>query len=303
MVLNSLFPVFFLLVVGVILKRYHLTEDTFLKTSDRLVYYIFFPVLLFWKIGGAQSSGGMEMNLCLSALCTVPIMFILSIVAVRVLKASDYKAGSFSQACYRFNTYIGMAIVINALGDEGVRYFGIMISLVIPVINMLAVSTLNWFSGTGFAIRERFWIMGKALISNPLILACLAGILYANSINRFPLFLENTFQLMTSVSLPLALLSIGGTLSFNGLKDHIKLSLISSLFKLCLLPVIGYFLLKSFQVSGTPFTVGMIYFSLPTATSIYVLSSQLNSDTELASASIVVSTVLSFFSLTMALII
>ncbi|MFZ0447992.1 MAG: hypothetical protein WAL98_02010 [Desulfatiglandaceae bacterium] len=42
-------------------------------------------------------------------------------------------------------------------------------------------------------------------------------------------------------------------------------------------------------------------FALPTSTAIYILSSQLNSDTELASASVVLSTILSFASLTVAL--
>jgi predicted permease len=45
----------------------------------------------------------------------------------------------------------------------------------------------------------------------------------------------------------------------------------------------------------------MIFFCLPTSTAIYVLSSQMNSDTELASASIVVSTLFSFVTLSVAL--
>jgi predicted permease len=46
----------------------------------------------------------------------------------------------------------------------------------------------------------------------------------------------------------------------------------------------------------------MIFFTLPASTAIYVLSSQLNSDTELASSSIVISTLLSFFPLSVALL-
>jgi malonate transporter len=39
----------------------------------------------------------------------------------------------------------------------------------------------------------------------------------------------------------------------------------------------------------------MLFFALPTSPAIIVLSSQLNSDTEFASAAIVLSTMLSFF--------
>jgi len=47
LVINSLLPVFVLLGIGVILRRYGITSDAFLKTSDRLVYYIFFPAMPF----------------------------------------------------------------------------------------------------------------------------------------------------------------------------------------------------------------------------------------------------------------
>jgi hypothetical protein len=60
MVLNSLFPVFVMILFGSLLKRWRLTDEVFLKTADKLAYYIFFPALLFWKIGGASAalSGG-----------------------------------------------------------------------------------------------------------------------------------------------------------------------------------------------------------------------------------------------------
>jgi predicted permease len=46
----------------------------------------------------------------------------------------------------------------------------------------------------------------------------------------------------------------------------------------------------------------MLFFAQPTSTAIYILSSQLNSDTELASAVIVLSTLLSFGSMALVLL-
>lgn len=301
MILNNLFPVFSLLIIGVLLKKYKLTGEAFFQTSDRLIYYIFFPALLFWKIGSAESPVDVDVGYCMAALCALFIMFLLSVLAIKLLNISDFGAGSFSQSCYRFNTYIGMAVIMNALGDEGVRYFGILISFVIPFLNVLSVGILIWFSGKSFGLKQRLWMLGKALISNPLILGCIAGILYANSINHFPVFVENSLRLMTSVTLPLALLSIGSSLTFKVVTGHFKTATMASAIKLLVLPAAGYVLFSVFHVTGMPFRVGMIFFALPASTSIYILSSQLHSDTELASAAIVLSTVLSFFSLSVAL--
>ncbi len=103
-------------------------------------------------------------------------------------------------------------------------------------------------------------------------------------------------------AMPLAMLSVGAALSLAGIKDHFKLSLIASIFKLLVLPAIGFLMLTTFDVTGVAFKVGLIYFALPTSPALYFLSSQLNSDTELASAAIALSTILSFFSLSVALL-
>jgi len=302
MILDTLFPLFALLLLGSLLKKFQITNEAFLKTADKLVYYIFFPVMLFWKIGNSPSHGGLSLGLCLAGIFAVVLVFGLSLLFIRQSHLPGFQAGSFSQACYRFNTYIGMAIVMNSLGEPGVRYFGILVGFVIPLINVLAVSVLIWYSDQNLSMKKKIRFFARALISNPLILGCVAGLLVSRSGVVFPRVMNNTFSLMTSVTLPLALISIGGTLSFRGLACHTKVSLIAVCFKLLALPVVGFFMLKGFQVTGIPFKTGMIFFCLPTSTAIYVLSAQLNSDTELASAAIMLSTLFSFVSLSVALL-
>jgi predicted permease len=196
-----------------------------------------------------------------------------------------------------------MAVVMNSLGEEGVRYFGLLIGFAIPMINVLAVSTLIWFSGEKKNFLQHRNYLLKSLVSNPLILGCLAGLLFSRTGLSFPVFMDNTFNLMTSVTMPLALISIGGSLTLSGLKHNIHMVLTASVLKILVLPLLGAILLKLFSVTGIPFKVGMIFFSLPTSTAIYVLSAQLNSDSELASAIVMMTTLLSFFSLSAALLI
>jgi malonate transporter len=302
MVFNSLFPVFALILSGSLLKRFGLTDDVFLQTSDKLTYYIFFPLLLFWKIGSSSTALFSNSGLYKSVIFSVLIVYVLSTAFIILFKISDFKVGSFSQSCYRFNSYIGVAIVLSALGEEGIQHFGILIGMIIPVINVLCVTMLILFSGQKALPVQRMGQIIKGLISNPLILACISGIIYANLANGFPPYIDGTLQLCSYVALPLAMLSIGAALSIGSIKHHFKLSLIASVFKLLVLPVVGYLLLMKFGVTGIAFKVGLIYFALPTSPALYILSSQLNSDTELASAAIALSTILSFFSLSAALL-
>lgn len=302
-VLNAIFPIFILLFMGSLLKQFRITNETFLKTADKLVYFIFFPAMLFWKIGSSAPDKGVSVDLCTASILAVIIVYLLSLGAIRWFHIPGFQAGSFSQACYRFNTYIGMAIVMTALGESGIRYFGILIGFAIPIINVMAVSTLIWYSGKKKTPGQHATYLLKALVSNPLILGCAAGILFSRFQLSFPVFIDNTFRLMTSVTMPLALISIGGSLTLAGLRHNTKASFIAAVLKLLVLPVIGFLLLNLFSVTGIPFKAGMIFFTLPTSTAIYVLSAQLNSDTQLASAAIMLSTLLSFISLSAALLI
>ncbi len=301
-VLNSLFPIFVLLVLGSVLKKWGLTDSLFLKTSDRLIYYFFFPVMLFWKIGGASFEQGIDWNFCFASLLALMTMFGLSTLVIWLFRISPFQAGSFSQSCYRFNTYIGVAVILNSLGAEGMKYFGIVIGFAIPLINVFAVSLLIWFSGREIALSKRIAIAAKALIANPLILGCLVGIAYSSLVGGFPVFLNNSLSLISMVTLPLALISIGGSLSFAGVKENLSLSGLAACLKLVVLPAIGWLYFYLFNVTGIPFKVGMIFLTLPASTAIYVLSSQMNSDTELASSAIVLSTLLAFFSLSFVLL-
>jgi len=303
--LNALFPVLALIVFGWAVKRRQMTDEAFLRTSDRLVYFVFFPLMLFWKIGSAplQFNGNWR-YLPASALAVLAVCG-LSLLFIRLWPVAPFQAGSFNQGCYRFNTYIGMAVIINAFGEAGAQLYGILIGLIIPMVNVLCVSILIWYGGNNDdngARGSRLRLTLKHLLANPLIIACVAGIVYSRLIGAFPTPVDNTLKLMSQVTLPLALFSIGGSLTFANLRNNMTLALAAAAFKLAALPVLGLGLLWLFGVTGLAWKVSMLFFAQPTSTAIYILSSQLHSDTELASAVIVTSTLLSFGSMALVLL-
>lgn len=297
MVINALFPVIALMAVGAGIKRLHLLDTSFFSNSDKLVYYVLFPILLFWKIGGAPLEGEENWQYLTASALAVSAVFLLSILFIRLYPVASFKAGSFNQSCYRFNTYIGMAVVINLFGEKGVQLFSILVGLLIPCINVMSVSVLVWHSGKNESVARRLVSAFRKLLVNPLIIGCVAGLLYAWAVGDFPQYIDNSLQLMASTTLPLALFSIGAAISLACVKDNIVLAVVGAGFKLVALPLLGYVFLFLLGVHGLAWKVSMLFFSLPTSTAIYVLSSQLNSDTELASAAIALSTLFAFVSM------
>ncbi len=301
-VLDSVVPVFALIALGRLLTGLNLTDNEFFRTADRLVYFIFFPILLFWKIGTPTPGASVDWALIPIVLSAVFITFVASLVYVKALGVDDYQVGSFAQGCFRFSTYTGLAVIWNSVGEPGVRLFGVLIGFAIPLINVLSVAALTWYSGEGGSRGKKAQVMVRELAANPLIIACVLGIVYSRLETPFPKFLENSFNLMSMVALPLALLSIGGSLTFRGIRGNAGLALAASGFKLIFLPVVGYALMKGFGTSDLAFKVGMIYFALPTSPAIYILSSQLHSDLDVATATIVLSVLLSVVTLSVTLV-
>ncbi|WP_035216822.1 AEC family transporter [Desulfobulbus elongatus] len=299
--LDALFPVLALILFGAAAKHRRLIDGAFLRTSDRLVYFVFFPLMLFWKIGSAPLHVDDGWRSLSASILAVAAICGLSLLYIRWRPVAPFQAGSFNQGCYRFNTYIGMAVLINAFGEAGVQLYGILIGLIIPVVNVLCVAVLIWYD-TGDGTGNRLSTTVKNLVANPLILACVGGIVYARTVGSFPTPVDNTLKLMSQVTLPLALFSVGGSLTFASLRNNMGLALAAAGFKLAVLPLLGLICLWLFGVTGLAWKVSMLFFALPTSTAIYILSSQLHSDTELASAVIVVSTLFSFGSMALVLL-
>ena len=296
-VVNSILPVFMVIIAGRFLYYVNLTGDDFLQGADRLTYYFLFPVMLFWKTSSGDRVSGQDLLFSFVCIMVVFLVFLLGLAIIRFSRISRFQAGSFLQSCFRFNTYVGMALVITALSDECVRIFSILIGFVIPFINVISVAALITFSSREVSVREQLRIILKSLFTNPLIIACFSGMAASGLVGDFPDFMESTFRLVSYAALPVALISIGGGFHLKGIRVHMAAALGASAVKLLVLPAVGFVFL---QISGfsTPYLqTGMVFFSLPCATSIYILSSQLNSDTELASATIVLSTLFSFFTM------
>ncbi len=245
-ILDHVLPIFLLIWLGLGLCRLRLAGEEFFKTSDRLVYRVFFPAMLFREISHGLSGAGAT-----EALAAVPAVLLalfatwLLVLALRKpLGVAPFQTGSFAQLAIRFNAFIGMAVAQTALGAAGTASFAILIAAAIPFINLMMVGTLVWFSQASLSLPAKLRLLGRELLVNPLILGSVGGFLYSRLGLPLPVFLDQTLKLLSSITLPLALLSIGAGLSLARLRGDLRLSLLAGAGKFLCLPLLGYGLLR-----------------------------------------------------------
>lgn len=290
-------PVFFVMGLGYLIRRSELIDDRFLYQANRLIYFIGLPSLLFHKIATADFGATFNGRMVAGATAVMLSGLILSYsYAAWGRKYRKEDRGAFSQGAFRGNlAYIGLPIVFSAYGDEAFARAGMFMGCLVPVINLLSILALllphrNGSRRTGWS----FWY--RSLFSNPLILAALLGIVWSYWQLSLPKFIARSFSLTSSITLPLALLAIGGSFSLKKLQGDLVRATLASLFKVIGLPLLTIGIMLLLDVHGLDLGIAVLMAGAPAAAACTVLAQQLDGNTELAGSIILLSTLFSLIS-------
>jgi len=302
-IMNIVLPVFSVIALGWLLRRWQLIDAAFLKQTNKLVYYVCLPLLLFYKIGTADFFANFNGRLIIGSIAAVAITFVLSYLYTVVRNYPNKARGVFSQASFRGNiAYMGLAITLNAYGETGLTKAGILMGFLVPFLNLFAILALLWpHRGDGEQRGATFWVRQIAL--NPLIIASFLGIIWSFLDLPIPLVFERSLDIATGMTLPLALLAIGGGFSLEKLRGDLFKAALASCIKTIWMPILAAALLVSLGVQGMDLGIGVLIAGTPAATANYIMADQLKGDAELAGASVMLSTLLSAVTYTIALLI
>jgi predicted permease len=295
--LNVVLPVFLIVALGFVVRRIHFVDKSFLDKISHLAYYLAVPALLTWKIGTSSFDLNFNPALILGSFLAVVITAVSAYLLARVLRLPPREVGSFTQGSFWGNlTYIGLPILLAAYGEEGLQRGGMLIGFLSPFVNAAAVLTLT-LQLRGRLDWESVVYLRNAVVTNPVILSCMAGLLLSKFQVPFPVFAVNFLRFLSDLALPLALLAMGGNLSFEKIRKDYKATAFACFIKLVLMVLLGWLIYQKLGISGLDFKVGIVLLACPTAFTSYLFSTRLGADKSLISSDIVISTLLSMATL------
>jgi len=286
---------------GGCLRRFRFLDAGFIDAANSLVYYILLPALLFHEIGTTDFRQAFSGPLVVGGYAATLATFLLAFLLSRALRLDPSETGAFVQGSFRANlAYVGLPIVFSAVGHAGLRKAGIFLGLVVPLLNGLAIVSLigPHGGGKGEGIATTASRIGRQIATNPIILACLAGIAW--SVLKLPLpgMIERTLRLLTPATLPLSLLCLGGSFSFERARKGFAVAALAAFLKVCVLTGFGIALYRRMGLSGDDLRIGAIMLGCPTAVVTYVMAARLRGDTDLAGTIVIVSTAASAVTIT-----
>jgi malonate transporter len=293
-VLLALLPVTVLIAFGLVLRRLPgFGSEEFWSGAERLAYYCLLPVLLFTSVAEVDVA---HVPLArLAAALVIPTVFVsIGMAAARRVIARDLPGfTSVLQGGIRFNTYIALSLAASLFGSEGTAVAAIVAAILVPTVNI--VSSLGFeFLRTG---PNSLVALLRGIITNPLVLGCLAGAAANLTGVGLPTLAAAVLDPLAAASLPIGLLCVGAGLRPFSLGEQARAIIASTVIKLLVLPGLSLLSLLVFDVPAVPALVGMIFQSIATASSGYVMARQLGGDARLMAALIAGQTVVMLLTL------
>jgi malonate transporter and related proteins len=276
-------PNFLLILCGTALARRFGYSRVFWETLEKLVYYVLFPALLFRTLMRADINLATTRNYVFAGAMVMLAGIALSALGRFLPRVSAPLFAGCFQCGFRFNSYLGLAVVGAVSGKEGVTLLAILMGFLVPVANIASVVALSKHAGG-------FW---REIIRNPLIISTASG-LAANLVGlKLPFVIDNTLELLGVAALPAGLLSVGAALKLTSTREAPLAQAWWLSVKLLLLPVVAFAVAQWLKLNSVQTLALIAWAALPTASSAYILAARMGVDPKPVAAQITLQTLLS----------
>ncbi len=290
--LNVTAPILILLILGITFRRTGFIDQHFINIANSFVFNITLPCLLFFSIASTPLFQATNIPLFLfGVVFTLASAFIFWLVSLGLIEPD--KRGVFVQGAFRGNLgIIGIALVFNAYGTEMLAVASLYMALIAIIDNPLSVLILKPKGHKPY----------KSILTNPIIIAVFLGLVFSGLQVPLPTFINQSGQYLAQMTLPLALICIGGSLYWENFQHHPKDVIWATLCKLLFMPLLGTIL--AIYLGFRNQELGLIYLMLssPTAVSSYIMAKKMTDHGTIAAEIIALSTASSTLIITAGLV-
>ncbi len=292
-IFESTLPIFMLVILGVLLKRAPLVDRSVWHGLEEIGYYVLFPALLLLTLYRADFSGIGLGGVAAGGLLTVIGVFILLFLSWPLFRRHGISLPEFTtviQTTTRWNAFVGLAIADRLFGETGLALTALLMAIVVLPINFGNVVQMVWYLSPSPDIGA----FSRRVVTNPLILACLAGL----ALRYFGITLyqpvEQAIDLVASAALGIGLIMVGAGLR---IRETIRPRLISILCmagKLLVYPLVLTTACWLFGVRGEALIIVALNGAVPTAMNGFLLARQLGGEAPLYATIATLQTAVSF---------
>lgn len=293
---EAVFPMVVLMAAGVLVRRSGIVGQEENRHFNRMIFVVFFPMMMFSNLYGIELKNEMEWDFLIFGIAAVTAVYLISLPVVMKIEKNPKSRGAMIQAIYRSNFVImGMPVAANIYGHGNLAVTAMMVSVIVPYYNVLAVVTLEVFRGG----RIRPLNIVKQILKNPLIIGGIAGIAASLTGLVLPGPVEKLVEQMSVVATPMALVILGISFDFSSIRKCSRNLVVAVTGRLIAVPAVMLAAGALMGYRDVEFVTLIAMAASPTAVSSFTMAESMDSDSTLAGNCVIISSVLSCFTIFM----
>ena len=296
--LNATIPIFLMMLLGMLFRKLGWMDEVFAAKMNKFVFLVPLPVLLFEQLATVDFSEVWDIKFILFCFVVTAISITISTLISLLWKDRSIK-GEFIQATYRSSAaLLGIAFIQNIYGTVGMA--PLMIIGSVPLYNIMAVVVLSVFKpGNNSFDKALVKKTLKGIATNPIIIGIVVGFVWSALKLPMPLILHKTVSSIGATATPMGLMSMGATFEMKKATSKMKPTLVAVFMKLVgfcaiFLPVAAMLGFRNEQLIAI-----LVMLGSATTVSCFVMARNMGHEGTLSSGVIMMTTLLSAFTLTM----
>lgn len=287
---NAVVPLFLVMALGFVARLTGAISPTDVPKVNKWAFRFFMPIMLFYNMYTSDLSAAVQPRVIIFAAVCVLVLYGLSFGFVVLTEKSDDKRGAMIQGLYRSNFVImGIPLASQLVEGADLGPVVMLVAVIIPMFNILAVITLEIFNGTKPSV-------GKILldiIKHPLIIGIVAGIVVQLIGLKLPTAIESALSMIGKAASPLMLFLLGAFFEFKGIGRYKKQLTMVCVGRLIVVPAIFLTLSVLCGIRGVELAAMIAIFGSPTGVSTFTMTQQMGGDDVLAGDLVVMTSALS----------
>jgi malonate transporter len=305
-ILNVAFPIFGVILAGYLAGRFRILGGEATAALNAFVSTFALPVLFFGTLARTPVGAVFDPGLVVGFGIVVIATFVVGMASTRLVARRGLAAMSLQGIAASWGNvgYMGVPLCLAAFGEAGLppAMLTIIITAMTSMIAGVMLIELEVAAGQGPLVTflRASWRVAK----NPLPLSIGLGLLVSALGLRPPVPVEKWIDLLGAAAAPCALFAMGLFLSDKSIKSGLAEAGLATLVKMLLQPALAALVLPLFGVDlrSVPGMVALLMAALPTAANAFVVAKQFDIFVEQNTASVLLSTAVSVFTLSALLV-
>ncbi|MFH1880464.1 MAG: AEC family transporter [Bacillota bacterium] len=289
--INTVVPIILMIAAGFCTRKIGLIGPEGVKQGNRLIFYIFLPLLLFSSIKSSNIDAAADLTTIVYAAVTTILCFLLLFFLIPRIARDTNTFGVLIQGIGRANYAIyGIPLVMLIYPGSDVSIAAFIVICVIPIFNVFSTIALMMYGG---GEKPSAWDIVRGVLLNPLIIGTLLGLIFLLLRISIPQVIDIPIRQLGGIATPLALFLLGANIDFSKVKTNLKLLTGAVVARLILFPVI--FLAGAVLVGIRDINLAALIalYGSPTAVSSFPMAQQFGGDVELAAQQVIFTTAFS----------